>query len=279
MSAIQFTLTSDESKFLISKALANREDVRRAFRKGICVIHPSSTTYFLFKELTGYEPNVWICGLIDEWGTCISKDMLEKLRNESDSGRFRILWVFEKGELIEEDVNSIIDRMGKGDVYIKSPNAIDIDGNAGVLIGAPDGIGTVGKFMMAKDRGFKIILPASLEKLLPSVDISIDPKDLKYSMGMPVYFRKVEGEVFTEVDAIKTLFGLNAIPIASGGIVRSLTFYAEGGEERVEEFKGFLIKEVKGVKLPRVETPECPCGWGTCKKFKFFNLREFKNKG
>ncbi len=274
MIAMQVTLTSAESKFLISKGLSNLDDVRRAYERGICVIHPSSTTYFLFKEFTGYEPDVWICGLIDEWGTCISKDMLDKLKNDKDSGKFRILWIFEKGRLIEEETEKIIERMGKEDVYIKSPNAIDVNGNAGVLIGAPDGIGTVGRFMMAKDKGFKIILPAGLEKLLPSVDISIDPNKLKYSMGMPVHFRKVDGNVFTEIDAIKTLFGLKAVPIASGGLVNSITLYVEGEEDKIEEFKEFLMKEVKGVKLPNVETPHCPCNWGTCKKLKFFNLRK-----
>jgi len=49
----QVVLTPAEAKCFISKAIANMDVVKKAAAKGKIVIHPSSTTYFLVKELTG----------------------------------------------------------------------------------------------------------------------------------------------------------------------------------------------------------------------------------
>ncbi len=275
-SRIQITLTPSESKKLISLAVLEMENFRNALKKGTVVIHPSSTTYFLYKELTGESPKLWVCGVIVPEGTCINEDML--LRISDDISRFSQFWVFEKGKLVDSpEVDSLVEELSSGDVYVKAANAVDWKRNAGVLIGAPDGKGTAGRFMES-EKGFDIIIPVGLEKLIPSVDeaVKANPKRLKYSMGMPVYFRKFEGKVVTEVEAIEILFNVKATPIASGGLSGaegSVTLVVEGESvDQIDQIKDFIL-DIKGATIPKVKIPECPCSWKTCSLYDSIILR------
>lgn len=271
--AIQLTLTPSESKKLISLALMRHEKIARALKDGILAIHPSSTTYFLYKEIARKEPDAFVCGVVVKRGTCICNEMLQKIKNSESSRSFRFLWVFKNGKEIEMDVGNLIEEMGEGDVYVKAPNAID-GRSAGVLIGSPDGIGTAGRFVSARgSKNFHIILPCGIEKMIPSVDLALkaSPEKLKYSMGMPVYVRKIDGEIFTEVDAFELLFDVEAIPVASGGLKGaegSVTFYIEGDEAEIDRIKEFAGR-VKGAELPDFAIPSCPCEWNTCSKYGF----------
>ena len=87
------------------------------------------------------------------------------------------------------------------------------------------GGGTIG-FVMASQRkkGFKIILPVGLEKLIP-VTIMQAAKaarrtDFEYGMGMPCGLMPVKGgTTITELEAIKILSGgAKAVPNAAGGL-------------------------------------------------------------
>jgi hypothetical protein len=274
---IQITLTPSESKKLISLAILRMENFRNALKKGMVVVHPSSTTYFLYERLTGEDPKLWVCGVIVPEGTCINKDML--LRISDDISRFSQFWVFKKGKLIDSpEVDSLVEELGPGDIYVKAANAVDWKRNAGVLIGAPDGKGTAGRFMESK-RGFDVIIPVGLEKLIPSVDEAViaNPKRLKYSMGMPVYFRRLEGKVVTEVEALEILFNAKATPIASGGLSGaegSTTLVVEGEScSQIDDIKDFILG-IKGATIPEVKIPECPCGWKTCSRYDSVILRK-----
>ena len=263
---IQVTLTPAESKKLISLALLEKENFKNALRGGTIVIHPSSTTYFLYELLTEKSPEIWVCGVIVPQGTCINEAMLPEI---SEISKFSQFWVFRKGKLVESPpVDSLVEELDKGDVYVKAANAVDSKGNAGVLIGAPDAKGTAGRFVESK-RNFDTIIPVGLEKLIPSVEeaTKANPKKLKYSMGMPVYFRKLEGEVVTEIEAFKILFDSKAYPIACGGLSGaegSVTLVVESERaEEIEEIKDFVLG-IKGAAIPPLKIPECPCSWKTC---------------
>ena len=261
---IQLTLTPSESKRLISSAILEMESFKNALENGTIVIHPSSTTYFLYELLTGNPPDTWVCGVIVPEGTCINEEMLPRI---SEISKFAQFWVFKKGELVDSPpVDSLVKELGAKDVYVKAANAVDSKGNAGVLIGAPDAKGTAGRFM--ESNGFKTIIPVGLEKLIPRIEdaTKANPKKLKYSMGMPVYFRKLRGEVVTEIEAFKILFDAKAFLIASGGLngaEGSVTLIVESESDKIEEIKDFIL-EIKGTTLPEIKIPECPCSWKTC---------------
>ncbi len=283
--AMQITLTPAESKALIAKSLLKLEFFENALKNGVVVVHPSSTTYFLYRELTGkYPDRSWVCGVIVREGACINRETLEELVKvgaTENIARFNQFWVFRKGKLVETPpISELLEMLGEGDVYVKTGNALDSKGNVGVLVGAPDGKGTVGRFYeKSKEKGFKVLIPIGLEKLVPSVDVAsevADPQKVKYSMGMPLKLFKLKGHVVTEVEAIELLVGARAIPIASGGLSGaegSVTLFVDGTEDRLEKLRDIILK-IKGIELPRIEIPDCrDCSWKTCKIYKFENLK------
>ena len=108
----QVVLTPAESKMLLSKAIARMDVVKHALSKGTVVIHPSSTTYFLVKEITGSEPQTehWVLGAVLSQGLCRAagkKGKHYKLGAHLDQVKdmkqlvsdFPFKWVIRNGEL------------------------------------------------------------------------------------------------------------------------------------------------------------------------------------
>jgi hypothetical protein len=279
----QISLTPTESKKLIAKAIANMPLVKKAAHEGMVAIHPSSSSYFIAEELTGKKPetNYWVCGLIAPRGACTEMgvmlgDYFPKENNHP--GEFRNWWVIRNGRLnIGEKVQDILDQAKESDVFIKGVNALDCDGNAGILIGDPIGGGPVGYLLNAwKKTSFHWIFPAGLEKLIP-VSISQASKFAKqikydYAMGLAAGLLPCpKGEnaiTVTEIDAIKMLTGADSMPIASGGIggaEGAITIVISGDEEQVKKAIDYA-EQSKGSKLPQVRLGNCKeCPGKHCK--------------
>ncbi len=287
---MQISLTPAESKKLIAKSLMELDYLREALKSGIVLVHPSSTTHFLYQEITGTPPKKnWVCGIIVQKGACINKDILGELAVDTTKGVSKFpFWIFEKGKLLDESISisELVEMMGEGDVYVKTGNAIDCNGNVGVLVGAPDGKGTVGKLYEAsKKKGFRVLIPIGLEKLIPSVEVAsktANPAKVKYSTGMPLKLFPVKGHVVTEIEAVFLLTGAKATPIASGGLSGaegSITLTVEGSDEQLELLKKIVL-EIKGAELPEVYAPDCEeCTWKTCSIYDFENLSRCLNEG
>jgi hypothetical protein len=278
---VQVTLTPAESKKLISKALAAMDPMRKAREKGLIVIHPSSTTLFLIEELTGARPEgVWVCGLVVPKGLCISRevdesgfhDRLDAKEGKHDIGQFPFAWVLEKGVFRRGiALATLLEKMGKGDVYVKGTNAIDPQGKVGVLYGSR-GAGTIGRVIAAsKRKGFTILLPIGLEKLIPtpiSQAAKVASRERTDSaMGIPVGLMPVPGKAVTEVEAIDILSGTQAVAVAAGGLggaEGAVTLVIQGADEKVSRAL-HIVKDVKGVTLPEVIPADCAtCGYPTC---------------
>jgi len=277
----QVTLTPSESKKLLSKAIAKMDQVEKAMENGLIVIHPSSTTFFLLEELTGTRPEgVWVCGLVLPKGTCISGEVQESgfldglhaKEGGHDIGQFPFSWVLEKGGYHSGiPLVSLLDRLGKGDVYVKAANAIDPEGNAGVLY-ASSGAGTIGKVIAASRRkGFTVLLPTGLEKLIPTpisqAARAASRERTDAAMGIPVGLIPVPGKVVTEVKAVHVLSGAEAVPVAGGGLggaEGSVTLVIQGPDEEVRKALQ-IIQGVKGSSLPEVLPTDCAtCCYPTC---------------
>jgi hypothetical protein len=274
----QVVLTPAESKMLISKAVASMPVVKRALSKGTVVIHPSSTTFFLIKEITGKEPPTehWVLGAVLAQGLCRAAGKegkhykmgahLDKLKDMKKLvSDFPFKWVIKGGNLYTGiPLGEIMDGMSEKDVYIKGCNAIDIKGKAGVLFGHAGG-GTIGFVMSAqRKKGFSIILPVGLEKLIP-VPISQAAKaarrtDFEYGMGMPCGLIPVRGDTITEIQAIELLSGgARAVPNAAGGLGGAeggLVLSIEGDKKQVKRAIEF-IEQSKGAKLPQARAVDC----------------------
>ena len=265
----QVVLTPTESKKLIAKAVTRLDVVKQAATDGLVVIHPSSSTYFIFEELTGAKPrtNYWVCGVVTPRGMCVEMAMALGDRSprsvKFDPGKLRGLWAIKNGKVIAESTTAeLMEQMTAKDVYIKGVNALDSQGNVGILVGERGGLGVV--LSAWKKKKFTLIFPAGLEKLIPIPvrQAAMEAKQAKYEygMGLPAgLFAYPDGKSITEIDAVKILSGADAIPIASGGLggaEGAAILIIKGKNKQVRDALEF-IEQSKGAKLPALRLSNC----------------------
>jgi hypothetical protein len=175
---------------------------------------------------------------------------------------------FHKGEVLDVEPGSVIDKLTPGDILIKGANAVDPFGNVGVLMAGPTG-GTMGQFYMAlKAKGVATIYAVGLEKLIPSVEEAArygGTMLLGRSIGCKAGMALVaDGRAVTEIEAIDSFFGLNAIHYTSGGwggAEGSVTLIVDGEDDGVNRCLD-LIEGIKGEPpLPAVKGPCKGCGF------------------
>ena len=237
-----FTLLPSESKQLIAKAVAALPEVQHALKHGRLVIGLGSTNGYIIRELLGrdIDPEHHVAG----WIT--GGELRVQDRAIRPKGTVLI-----KGEPVEMDAEEAIQDFAKDDVVIKGANAVDVSGVAGVLL-ASEIRGTIGKVIGAlAARGSHLIIAVGLEKLIPSVDTAVEMLGIDridHSLGkkagmMPVTF----GRVITEIDALDILFEVDAVHVASGGVLGSegaVTIAVEGEEKQVKGVM-VLIRNIK----------------------------------
>ncbi|MDR2908771.1 MAG: hypothetical protein LBU86_02665 [Oscillospiraceae bacterium] len=269
MAQAQIVLTPTESKKLIAHAVLKLPEVRLSLEEGILALHPSSSTCFIFEELTGCRPEgLWVCGVIAPSGLTGSREAEEMIRargggKDSRDPRkvSRQTWVFKRGVLQQAaPLGEILDGMGENDVYVKGVNAVDAQGNAGVLFANPaGGGGTIGRVLSARrNKNFNIILPAGYEKLIPgSVKEACHAagRTAELAMGLPCGLYPVDGKIINETDAISLLYGVKSCVIAAGGLggaEGAVVLALQGEQEHITAaFAG--IGGVKGAKLPELQ--------------------------
>ena len=266
------TLTPTESKKLIAQAVVALPEFQKAKKNGIIAMHRSSSTFFLYEALTGQKPEgSWVRGVIVPRGLCVSKEGPEHPESQRpgshDTLQIRHTWFFRNGCLQKDTptLGEILDQMTENDVYIKGANAVDPSGNVAVLYGNPaGGGGTIGKVIMAqRRRGFHLLLPIGLEKLIP-VPIATATKKAPFqkfdrAMGIPCGLIPVPGRKVDEVDALAVLSGVEATPIAAGGLggaEGSIVLALAGTAEQVDSaFE--ICSSVKGTTLPVPHILDC----------------------
>ncbi|TRZ51572.1 hypothetical protein D4S03_04850 [bacterium] len=272
--SVQVILTPTEAKRLLSKAILNLDEVKRALQDGMVIVHPSSTTMFMLEEL-GFRPHekgIWVCGLICPTGLCLSKGMIDTvLRSEGyDADKYPFDLIIRKGKLLpfeESALGPALEEMNSGDVYIKGMNAIDPEGNVGVLLAARTRGGSIGLVLQQqKKKKFKLIMPVGLEKRIP-IPIGKAQKAAiatTKAQGIPCGMWKLRGKVITEIEAFRQLFDVEAIPISAGGLSGAegcIVWVLSGKEENVEKAYT-LCQQIHGHQLPYsldvYECKECP---------------------
>ena len=154
------------------------------------------------------------------------------------------------------------------DVFIKGVNALDPEGNVGILIGDPIGGGPLGRILSAWRRmSFHLVFPVGLEKLIP-IPISQASKEAKqtkyeYAMGLDSGLlpcpRGERVNIITEIEAIQMLSGAVAVPMAAGGLggaEGAITMVMKGSEEQVKRAIDY-VEQSKGAKLPQLRLCNC----------------------
>lgn len=272
----QIVLTPTEAKCFISKAIARMDIVKKALTKGTVAIHPSSTTYFLVKEIMGDIPRTdhWVLGGVFPQGLCTEANSGPKHSPVTNieptpkwsADRFPYTWVIKGEQFISGmPLGKILEELGPDDVYVKGCNAVDPQGNAGVLFGH-DGGGTIARVMgVQKQKGFSVILAVGLEKLIPvsileAAKATARNVEFDYGMGMPCGLYPVNGGItVTEVRAVEILSGAHAVPIAAGGIggaEGSSVLVIEGDKIQINKVIEY-IEQSKGAKIPFARPLPC----------------------
>jgi len=244
------TLTSSEAKRLVGKGVANLPEVQKAFKDGIVFVATSTSTGYVAEELLNkpIDKGFFTSGVVVPRGICTTAFKM----------RLRYIGI-RKGVATDVTMPDLRDKwlpeMGPGDVFIKGANAFDATGAAAIFLGNDRGKGTGGTIGAAigylNARGIPLIIAAGLEKLVLGPLTETVPhvgRPLRYAAGYPSGMMLVKGKLVSEVEAFKTLTGVNALPVAGGGINGAEgchTFILEGTAEEVDKAWG-LYKSVKG---------------------------------
>lgn len=247
MKKLLVTLTVAEGKRLIAKGLLATDLIQNALKNGYLCCPMGTTTAYLVEEILGeYDKTRHIAGIVIPKGVWVTKG---DYRNKDA--------IFHKGEYIsDKKVVEVLDDMGPDDVIIKSVNAIDAAGTPIVLL-ASKGAGTVGTFVgPAASRNITVVAIGGLEKYIPTLyedfRSEFGMEDWDHAIGTPVgAIALSEALLYTEIDAFETLFDVEAIPIAAGGVngaEGSYTFYIRGEDGDVDSAHEFL-KDLKGEPL------------------------------
>jgi len=231
------TLTVAESKRLIAKGVRALDKVDRALEEGIVAVSKGTTNAYVAEELLGrrLDKKHYVLGVT-----------FPKHGSPFDTDGTMADVVFVNGKPAENmSCADAVREMGAGDVFIKGANAINPALNqAGLLIGHPEG-GTLGATLGAvTSRRAHLLIPAGLEKLVP-VDLARVSQRIKNEPGRnPIWgLWAFTGQIFTEADALAELTGVDAIPIAAGGVggaEGAVRLLISGSEQQLDETMGFL---------------------------------------
>jgi hypothetical protein len=252
------TLTSEESKRLIAKGIAAFPIVQKARESGIIGLCICSSARYVAEELVRKHlpPSApYICGFVSRHGLNAVSD---------DEGGKQLVLVH--GEAVwldwpKENITKYIKSMNAHDVIIKSGNILDPNRKVGTLVGESNG-GEYGKYLpYILARGITLIVPMTLNKsvIYPLDEIVLEMGITKISPnrthGQPCGMLPMPGLVVTECDALVTLTGVRALPVAMGGIgdgQGTVTLLLIGQEKGVENAWN-LIESIKGE--PPLEVP------------------------
>lgn len=254
---IQLVFNIWESRAFIAKAILKHPDIENHLKTGTIAIGRGITNSYILREFLWATGNTefkididnYVAGVID--GSLWISD--PKTRTPEV--------VFRKGKPFFE---SIADSVESFDLVIKGGNALGTDWVAGVLCAHPQG-GTIGSvYATCMSQGIKIIVPISLEKMVPFPITEIVPnlggqKNIDFARGIPVsLFPIVGGEIFSEIDAIDLIAAVEVYPIGAGGVydgAGSTVFEISGIESEVQKILD-IFEQIKGTKPTKVNLKE-----------------------
>jgi len=232
-------LTVNAGKWVIAKAISELECISNAKEKDKIILFGGTTVSALTEILTG-EP-IRISGRITPRGTVTAYEKKNEVPHTLviNDGKYY--------DIEDPKTEPLLTKLSKSDVIVTGANGYDIFGNAFLMAGAY-GLGErINLFTTMYTEGPRIIIAAGIEKLIPgSATDAIGcagRHSSKWSMGASVGLVPLIGDIITEIEAIKILFGIDAVVIGRGGIngaEGSTTMVASGDDGILEE----LIKTV-----------------------------------
>ncbi|MFH1169843.1 MAG: hypothetical protein V1691_04015 [Chloroflexota bacterium] len=266
---IQASVTPNEAKKLIARAIAQMPEVRHALDNGILVLKGGTTISALAEEIASVQ--LVIHGRISQRGTTTTANhSVDPHIVSVEGGKVKTIRIENF-----DDVDEVAARMGRDDVLVTSANALDIHRKTALMVGRPLG-SLAGRFLPSlMVKGVKIIIGIGWEKLIPnSIEEALQAAGnnrIDLATGTAVGLLPLTGTVVTETDAVTMLTGARTTVIGAGGIMGgegSTTFVAEGEDSQLKK-AWELIQSVKGAEMSGVPAslPECQPKNPTCTRF------------
>ena len=234
-----FVLTPAAGKKLIGMGVAALPEVKHAYEKGRLAVANGTTTGYVIEALRGTPPK--------RYDYCVGVITGSMFTENPDSDHTLFMWINGEEKVVPfSEFLTEVRQFGPEDCFIKGANAIDPYGYAGGLQTNPNGGSWADAYGLMTARGLHCIVPVGLEKMIPSVVEAakkMGQMRLTYSHGSPAGLIPLTSfKVITEVEALKILTGVDATPVAGGGIggcEGSVIYAVEGTTEQVE--KAFAV--------------------------------------
>jgi hypothetical protein len=259
-----FTLIPSESRRLIAKAVVQMEEVRIAMEKAYLILNGGTTNGFIVQELLGLgdlEPQKFTAGTNTHRLLCVT---------DADK-RTPFPIILHKGERSSKTLPEALEDFHIETVLIKGANAVDREGNVGVITSGFDG-GTIGATIgTATSQGLRYIFAVGLEKMVASVREAAawtGAKTLDYTMGADFGMYCIpNGTVVTEVEALNILADVEAKHVASGGVGESAgsVVLVIGGKEANVKKAISVVESIKGEPLLQGFKGTCKACLYACK--------------
>lgn len=227
-------LTVAEGKRLIARGLANYAPVRESMSDGMVVITRGSTNTYIAEELAGLDA---------EHGAFMTGHFVPKGEKPVSAGKKNVgEIVLVDGKVADMTYAEALERMKPGDVIFKGANLLDYSGRkAAVCVGASDG-GTVYRLLPYVGEGkARLIIPVGLEKQtfgnLDDYSRMLAGNNVKANPVPRLYVYET-GEIFTEIEAIRTFADVKVFPMGAGGLAGregGISLVVAGSSNEVEK--------------------------------------------
>ena len=207
---IVLSLTVSESKRLIGKGVAQADFVRRAMETGTLAVGSGTTNGYIVEEITGerFDKKTLVTGKTMPYGY----DGPKTSYTHPDL-------VIRKGERLSIKAAEALADMGPGDVFVNGANALNYERKqAGVLIGHPTGGGVGAAIGTVMARRIRYLHPVGLEKSVPADLNEVAARINRDADGKGPVLWVAPGDIFTEIEALHVLSGVEAVPAGAGGI-------------------------------------------------------------
>ncbi len=219
----EVALTVSESKRLIAKGVVAMDCIQEKLAKGIIVLNTGTTNGCIYEELTGQT--------IDRRAFVTGRTTPAKWAQPWKVARLPDLVLVDGQPAPELDRFTALEKMQAGDIYIKGANALNYGARiAGITIGHPEG-GTIGRAIgPIIGRKMRLIIPVGLEKEVPFdiQEASALISEPDEHLGVVHSLWPIAGTIVTEIEALETLCGVEAVPIPAGAVAG-----AEGAVRRL----------------------------------------------
>lgn len=238
---LQVSLTVEEGKELISLGIKKHPKFINSIEKGKILFKGGTTVSRITEKLLNVS--LRISGRVTSRGTVSSNKIIDSPHS--------ILLYNGKWKNIDETISDEVHGFTNNDLIICGANAFDYKGRAALMAGSPGG-GNVGKSMSSWiSEGASVLIPVGTEKMIPGDLDEIVKRSSRtgksISWGMAVGLIPLYGELFTEVEAIKTIADADCFVIGAGGLGEAqgcTTFEIWGVTDELEK----LIKIIKNIK-------------------------------